>query len=127
MTFTDTNAFIRPYLLIRKVILYKVNIMKIVKNIAVFSICTGLILASCGCAYTHIQRPLDRNFDTTQLGVKEGRSHAYSLFWAVAWGDAGTKAAARQGEITTIRHADTEVKSVCLGLYTRVTTVVYGD
>ncbi len=80
-----------------------------------------------GCAYTHIQRPMDRDFDVTQLGPKEGRSHAYSLFWLVAWGDAGTKAAARQGNVMAIRHADTEVKSVFLGLYTRVTTVVYGD
>ena len=87
----------------------------------------ALWLSSSGCAYMHVQAPLDTNFDATQLGSKEGRSHSYSVLWLVAWGDAGSKAAARQGGITTIRQADTEMKSVLFGLYTRMTTVVYGD
>jgi len=87
----------------------------------------ALALITSGCAYMHVQRPLDTNFDATQLGSKEGRSSSYSILWTVAWGDAGTKAAAEQGGIKIIRHADTEVKSVFLGIYTRVTTVIYGD
>lgn len=85
------------------------------------------VLLAQGCAYMHVQTPLDTNFDATQLGAKEGRSHAYSVLWLFAWGDAGTKAAATQGNLKVIRHADTEVKSVLFGLYSRVTTVVYGD
>jgi len=80
-----------------------------------------------GCAYTRIQRPLDTNYDKTTLGTKVGYSHSRSILWLFAWGDGGTKAAAENGSITTIRHADTQYKVVLFGLYARVTTVVYGD
>ena len=83
--------------------------------------------ALCGCAYLHTQRPLSVNFQKTELGAKAGRSSLYSLCWLVAWGDAGTRAAAQNGGIKTIEYADTEVKCILFGLYTRVTTVVYGD
>lgn len=80
-----------------------------------------------GCAYSHIQVPLDTNFDHTVLGEKTGRAHTRSVLWLVAWGDGGTKAAAENGNITTITHADFEYYILLFGLYTRVTTVVYGD
>lgn len=86
-----------------------------------------VVVTVSGCAYMHVQVPLDTNFDNTQLGAKEGRASAFSLLWLVAWGDAGSKAAATQGNLKVIRHADTEVQSVLFGLYSRVTTVVYGD
>jgi hypothetical protein len=82
---------------------------------------------SQGCAYSHIQRPLDTDFDETRLGSKMGRAHSHSVLWLVAWGDAGTHAAAKEGDITVINHADMEVTVVLFGLYTRVSTVVYGD
>ena len=97
------------------------------KNMAARGLAAALVLAASGCAYMHVQRPLDTNFGNTQLGSKEGRSNAYSVLWLFAWGDAGTKAAATQGNIKVISYADTEVKSVLLGMYSRVTTVVYGD
>ena len=37
------------------------------------------------------------------------------------------KAAAEQGGIATINHADMEVTSILFGLYSRETTIVYGD
>jgi hypothetical protein len=80
-----------------------------------------------GCMYTKVQRPHDKNYDKTELGTKEGRSSLQSIFWCVAWGDAGTRAAAENGNIKVIRHADVEYFTVFLGLYTRLTTVVYGD
>jgi len=101
--------------------------MKIWKNISLCIVAATLAFIVSGCAYLHIQRPLDTNFDATQLGLKEGRSSSYSILWIIAWGDAGTKAAAKQGGIKIIRHADTEIKSVFLGSYTRITTVIYGD
>ena len=45
----------------------------------------------------------------------------------VAWGDAGTKAAATNGGITTINHADQKLYSILWGLYTKSTTLVYGE
>ena len=92
------------------------------------SILVALVAAtSTGCAYLHTQRPLSVNYQKTELGTKEGRASAYSLFWLVAWGDAGNKAAAKNGDIKVINCADAEILSVFLGLYTRMTTVVYGD
>ena len=80
-----------------------------------------------GCMYMKVQRPYDKNYDKTELGTKEGRSSLQSICWIAAWGDAGTRAAAEDGNIKVIRHADVEYFVVLLGLYTRLTTVVYGD
>ena len=86
-----------------------------------------VILAVQGCAYSHVQGPLDINFDNTDLGSKIGRSHNRSVLWLVAWGDGGTKAAAEDGGITVIKHADLETFVILFGVYSRFTTVVYGD
>jgi hypothetical protein len=93
----------------------------------------GLALASLGlaflpgCIFAHFETPLDTDLDATKLGTKEGRASLHSIFWLVAWGDAGTRAAAENGGITTLRHADLEVLNVLLGIYVRETTIVYGD
>jgi len=86
-----------------------------------------LPLLISGCIYTNIQRPLGTEFNQTELGSKIGQSRSYSLLWLVAWGDAGTKAAAENGHLTVIRHADIKVFSLVFGMYAEVTTVVYGD
>ena len=80
-----------------------------------------------GCIYMKVQRPHDKNFEKTELGTKIGRSQLKSVFWLFAWGDAGTKAAAENGGLTVINHADVEYFTILLGLYGRITTVVYGD
>ncbi|MFQ5586046.1 MAG: TRL domain-containing protein [Thermodesulfobacteriota bacterium] len=80
-----------------------------------------------GCAYSHVQRPLDINYDRTSLGTKVGRSHTQSVLWLLAWGDGGTRTAAKNGGITNITHADIEFYMILFGLYTRTTTVLYGD
>ena len=84
-----------------------------------------LLLASC--AYVDVRTPYDTNLNRTQLGSKTGTAEAYSLFWLVAWGDASYAAAARNGNITILRHADQEVQQVLFGLFTRWRIVVYGD
>ncbi|MFZ5569448.1 MAG: TRL domain-containing protein [Thermodesulfobacteriota bacterium] len=87
------------------------------------------ILLTClgGCAYVNTKTPLDIDLDRTELGTKVGTAEAYSVLWLVAWGDAGYAAAARNGNITVMRHADQEIFQVALGLYTRWRVVVYGD
>lgn len=85
-----------------------------------------LLMVLPGCVFTHITTPLDIDLQETDLGDKTGRSEYQSVLWLVAWGDAGTQAAARNGGITTLKHADREMFSVLLGLYYRETTIVYG-
>ena len=85
------------------------------------------LLATTGCVYFNVTTPLDTNLDETQLGSKVGTSEAHSVLGLVAWGDAGTDAAAKQGGITTIRHADQENFAVLMFIYARYRTVVYGD
>ena len=82
---------------------------------------------SSGCLYTNVSVPLDTDLDDTELGSRVGRSEAQSILGLVAWGDAGTRAAAEEGGITTIKHADQSVFAVLGVVYTRVTTIVYGD
>jgi len=95
-------------------------------SMAIISLLFVTALAS-GCMYTKVQRPYDDNYDKTELGSKEGRSSFQSVLWLFAWGDAGTKTAAKNGGITEIKHADAEYYVLLGGLYARVTTVVYGD
>lgn len=91
----------------------------------------GLVLLAAplfsGCLYTHIQTPLDEDLDRTRLGNKIGRSQWQSVLWAVAWGDAGTQAAAQQGGLTVINHADTEMFVIFFGVYASQTTILYGE
>lgn len=70
--------------------------------------------------------PLDIDHQDSQLGAKTGRSVATTVLGIVTWGDAGTRAAAKNGGITTIRSADYEFFTV-FGIYSKYTTVVYGD
>ncbi len=85
-----------------------------------------LLLVLPGCVFTHITTPLDIDLHETDLGDKVGRSEYQSVLGLVAWGDAGMQAAARNGGITTLKHADREIFIILFGLYFRETTIVYG-
>jgi hypothetical protein len=95
--------------------------MKKLLMLIVFS----LLLSSC--VYTGVKFPLDRDMWETRLGSKVGVSSNYSVAWLVAWGDAGIEAAAKQGGIVKVQHADMGVTSYLAGLYVRLDTIVYGD
>lgn len=98
------------------------------KSLLMRAICVVLAAAlTSGCVYMNVQMPLDTNFEQTELGEKEGTASAYSVLWLVAWGDAGSKAAARDGGIEVINHADTKHLMILGGLFARTTTVAYGD
>jgi hypothetical protein len=88
---------------------------------------SALSLSLPGCLYMNVKAPLDTDLDETQLGAKVGRSKAESILALVAWGDAGTQAAARDGGITTLRHADMETFAILGFVYVRQRTIVYGD
>jgi len=80
-----------------------------------------------GCIYSRVTTPLDHDLDSTVLGDKVGTSSYQSVLWTAAWGDAGTQAAAQEGNLSVIHHADHEVLSVLFGLYFRETTILYGE
>ena len=100
--------------------------MKYTRIKVVLMVAVGLMMLS-GCAYVNVKSPLDEDLDRTTLGEKIGVAEARSVLWLVAWGDASYAAAAADGGITTMRHADQEIFNVLFGLYTRWRVVVYGD
>ncbi len=85
------------------------------------------MLTLTGACYMKAKIPLDVDLDRTELGTKVGRSSATGVAWLFAWGDAGIHAAAQDGGLTIIRHADQEIYVLLGGLYARRTTIVYGD
>ena len=86
-----------------------------------------LISALTGCAYVNTRSPYDNNLDETTLGSKIGQASNYSVLWLFAWGDASYAAAAKNGEISVLKHSDVEYYTVLFGLYMRRTIIVYGD
>ena len=86
----------------------------------------GVSLTS-GCLYTNITTPLDTDLDQTKPGTRVGKSEAQLVLGLVAWGDAGTQKAAKNGDITVLRGADQETFSILGPVYVRWRTVVYGD
>ena len=80
-----------------------------------------------GCLYSNITLPYGTELNRTELGHKKGTSSMYSVLWLFAWGDAGAAAASKNGGITMLTHMDREMYSVLFGIYSRHTTIVYGD
>jgi len=94
-----------------------------------FAVVIGIFLSSLvsGCLYAKIKVPLDSDVSETELGDKVGKASFQSALWLFSWGDGGTQAAAANGQITMIEHLDSEYFVVLFGLYTRVTTIAYGE
>ena len=86
-----------------------------------------ILVSLGGCAYINVKIPYDTDLDKTVLGEKVGRSHYQSVLGLVAWGDAGTKAAAEDGNMAVVNHMDREILCVLFGIYYRQTTIVYGE
>jgi hypothetical protein len=97
------------------------------KTIALLLIFILAAFTLTGCIYTHITVPLSIELNKTDLGHKQGESSIYSAIWLFAWGDGGAAAAAKNGGITVLTHMDREFYSILFGIYTRSTTIVYGD
>ena len=79
-----------------------------------------------GC-FINAKLPFDTDLNRTELGTKTGEATVRSVLWLVMWGDGGTQAAARNGGITTITHADQQVFTILFGVYASETIIVYGD
>lgn len=97
------------------------------KTAAVLMIVILAAFTLTGCLYTHITMPLSTELNKTDLGHKQGEASTYSVLWLFAWGDAGAAAAAKNGGVTVLTHMDREFEGIIFGIYTRTTTIVYGD
>ena len=86
-----------------------------------------LFLLLTSCAYVDVKVPLDTDVSNTVLGKKEGRAKSKSILWLFAWGDAGTRKASENGDITTITHLDVRYFSLLFGLYAERETIAYGE
>jgi TRL-like protein family len=97
------------------------------KRIVRVAVAMMAVLVLSGCVYSHVLTPYDTDLNKTVLGQKQGKASMESVLWLVAWGDASTAAAAKQGGLTTVNHMDREILFVMFGLYSKTTTIVYGD
>lgn len=86
-----------------------------------------LSLSLTSCLYSNTRVPLDEDLWETRLGDKEGTASNHSVLWLIGWGDAGVKAAAKNGGITKINHMDMGVQIYFFGAYVRRDTIVYGE
>jgi TRL-like protein family len=96
-------------------------------KIKLFVALSFMAILVTGCLYAHVLTPYDTNVDKTVLGPKIGRASMHSVLGLVAWGDASSVAAAKQGGITTMNQMDREFLNVFFGFYTETTTIVYGE
>jgi len=97
------------------------------KRIVYVVAATLVVCVLSGCVYSHVLTPYDTDLNKTVLGQKQGKAAMESVLWLIAWGDASTAAAAKQGGLTTVNHMDRETLFVLFGLYSKSTTIVYGD
>jgi len=79
-----------------------------------------------GLLISSVSAPLDVDLDKTSLGTKVGKASTGCILGLVAFGDASTAAAARNGALTVINHADYKATNM-LFIYSSYTTIVYGD
>ena len=110
------------------------------KSVAGLIVACALCVVMTGCAgfarapvmpppaavFTHFKAPLDVDFDKTTMGTKVGRAKTTAILGLVSTGDASTQAAAMNGGIQVIHHADYEMFNL-LGIVSSFTTIVYGE
>ncbi len=110
--------------------------MRIVAAVLI-AVTTCVVLGGCGAydapvipplalVYTNTSAPIDTDMDGKPLGAKVGRATSKQVLSIVAWGDASIQAAAADGKIATINHADYHYENI-LGIYTEFTVIVTGD
>jgi len=84
------------------------------------------VMAPYGAGFNQTKVPMNLRYRATALGAKQGTASATTILGLFTFGDASIAAAARQGNIARVTHADSEVLNV-LGLFAEFKTVVYGD
>ena len=92
--------------------------------------CTGVAFAPVipppAFVFTQYQAPLDVDYQNSPVTGKKGESSCINVLGLVSVGDASARAAAEDANITRIEHADYGMLSV-LGIFSKYTTIVYGE
>lgn len=86
----------------------------------------AVVTTSAGVAtlYTDVKEGLTATSNVT--GTKVGTASATGILGLVATGDASIQTASHAGGIKKISHVDTQKTSI-LGIFTKFTTIVYGE
>ena len=100
---------------------------------AIFAVVGTSMLSSCasltgslyGGLYTKVMQP-GVLLDNVDAGSKVGTSDAMNILGIIGMGDYGYNEAIQNGNIKRVSHVDFEVFGV-LGLFTKITTYVYGN
>jgi len=102
------------------------------RNRLVRSMLTVLLaftLSGCAMLYNDLKTPLPTLSTATRGEGTEhvGKASCSWYVWCVAVGDCSVQAAMKNGGISKVHHVDSEITSYFFGIYSRFTTVVYGD
>jgi len=84
------------------------------------------VVPPIAAAFNSTSAPMNLNFDATELGPKQGKASATTIMGLFSFGDASIAQAARNGNIKTVKHADSDLLNV-FGIYASHTTIVYGE
>ena len=104
----------------------------------IFCLILMLITLIAGCGYysapvtpmrgaiSVYEVPVDHTFDNTRIGYKRGEAGTTVILGLFSFGDASTYRAAQNANIHRVDHIDHAYLNV-LGLFTKYTTIVYGE
>jgi len=84
------------------------------------------VMPGMGSFYADVHAPLDVDNDGTVIVEKHGEATAENVLGLIVTGDASIAAAAKAGKITKVSHVDYKFKNI-LGIYSKFTTIVYGE
>ena len=91
---------------------------------AMLSSCGAVQAPVIGMIYTNVQAPTA--VTSNSVGTRVGKAQATGILGLVATGDASVNTAARNAGIKKVSHVDYEAFNI-LGIFTKYTTVVYGE
>lgn len=82
------------------------------------------VMPPSGFIYSNVEAPI--SLGGSDSGTRRGEASASALLGMIAWGDASSATAMKEGGITTLKRLDYEFFNF-LGLYQSFTTVAHGD
>ena len=85
------------------------------------------IIPPIGILYDDISAPIDIDYDETKIMMRKGEATCISYVGLVSVGDCSTKAAAANGGIQKVHHADYRFQNIIFGIVQKLTVQVYGE